>query len=64
MDKTDPNPIIIGFFFFLRCLVPLILMLGLSYLLRRLGFIPKAQVEEENNKQDNPAIEGDPAHGK
>jgi hypothetical protein len=39
MSTSDANPIIIVFLFVLRCLVPLLLMLGLSYLLRRLGLI-------------------------
>lgn len=35
----DVNPIIILLMFIGRCLVPLLLMLGVSYFLRRLGLI-------------------------
>lgn len=39
MDKLNANPIIIGLLFVLRCLVPLLIMLAISYLLRRFGLI-------------------------
>lgn len=39
MGDSGANPLIVMLLFLLRCLVPLLLMLGLSYLLRRLGLI-------------------------
>jgi hypothetical protein len=51
MDDVAANPIIIAFMFLLRCLVPLLIMLGVSYLLRRLGWIkePPAPPRESDN---------------
>ena len=55
--------------FVLRCLVPLLLMLGLSYLLKRLGLIkppppPPADRDNGNNNGNNKTNGGGVAHGK
>ncbi len=69
MNSSDSNPAIIALFFVLRCLVPLAVMLGISYLLRRLKLIaepPKPPPGWDNKDQDssnNPG-EGGMAHGK
>jgi len=68
MDKATANPFFVALMFFLRCLIPLLIMLGVSYLLRRFGFIaesppPPADYEDENT-QDNHNDTGDLAHGK
>ncbi len=66
MDKTNLNPLIIFLFYILRCLVPLGVMLGISYLLRRFGLIresappPKDWNDEENQ---NNSAEGGLANG-
>jgi hypothetical protein len=40
MEETgSTNPLFVGLFFVLRCGVPLLIMLGISYLLKRLGVI-------------------------
>jgi len=39
MDKATANPLLVGLFFILRCLVPLVVMLAISYLFKRLGLI-------------------------
>ena len=68
MDQA--NPIIIVLMFVARCLVPLLIMLALSYLLRRLGLIkappsPPPAYETENGEPDeNNQNKGDLAHGK
>lgn len=68
MDKATANPFFVALLFILRCLIPLIIMLGVSYLLRRFGFIaesptPPPEYEDENNH--NPSNEpGDLAHDK
>ncbi len=54
MDEV--NPIIIVLMFLLRCLVPLAIMLGISYLLRRYGLIkapppPPKELDDGNNNQ-------------
>ncbi len=48
MDRVSANPIIVVLFFVLRCIIPLLLMLGISYLLRKLGLVtPPPQEPEE-----------------
>ena len=70
MDKATANPLLVGLFFMLRCLVPLLVMLGISYLLKRLGFIQPAseppagwdnESDEENGDHTKP---GSLLHGK
>ncbi len=68
MDKATANPFFVALLFILRCLIPLIIMLGVSYLLRRFGFIaesptPPPDYEDENN-QNHHNDTGDLAHGK
>ena len=52
MDKATTS-IAVSLLFILRCLVPLAIMLGISYILRRLGFIkePPSRPRNENNRQ-------------
>lgn len=71
MDKASANPLLVGLLFILRCLVPLLIMLGISYLLKRLGLIqtptePPAGWEDENNETENgdQANPGSLSHGK
>jgi hypothetical protein len=54
MDEV--NPTIIVLMFLARCLVPLLIMLGISYLLRRYGLIrpsppPPKELDNEGNNQ-------------
>jgi len=67
MDKATANPFLIALFFIVRCLIPLVLMLAVSYLLRKLGFIresppPPPGYNNGNNKTVN--NDGGLAHGK
>ncbi len=39
LEGSGANPVIVFLLFVVRCLVPLAVMLGLSYLLRRFGWI-------------------------
>lgn len=57
MDKAELNPLFVAFLYILRCLVPLALMLGVSYLLRRFGLIketprPPEEWNGDNNEQN------------
>lgn len=50
----DSNPIYVALLCVARCMVPLLLMLGISYLLRKWGFIakpptPPSEFEENEN---------------
>ena len=61
MDETTANPIYLAVMFVLRCLVPLAIMLGISYLLRRLGLIAEQPKENNRNNDDG---EGGLEHGR
>ncbi len=50
--------------FVLRCLVPLLLMLGLSYLLKRLGLIKPPPPAPPDRNNGNKTHGGGTAHGK
>jgi hypothetical protein len=41
MTDSPANPIFVGLLFVLRCLVPLGILFGVSYLLRKLGLVAK-----------------------
>jgi len=73
MSETPANPVFVALLFILRCLVPVAILFGISYLLRRLGLIaetpePPSGYEEngdglpapENNDEEK---EGDLTHG-
>ncbi len=60
MNDTSTSPVIMGLLFVLRCLVPLGILLGVSYLLRRMELIVD-QAEEENIAQDDEVKQQTPA---
>jgi hypothetical protein len=64
MENSGTHPIIIALLFILRCLIPLVLMLGVSYLLRRFGLIHEAPSPDELPKAEDEidVDEGDLAH--
>jgi len=41
MGEATANPIFVGLLCVARCLVPLVILFGVSYLLRRLGVVAK-----------------------
>jgi len=67
MDSSAADPIIISLMFVARCAVPLLIMLGISYLLKRLGLIQESPPAPKNgdNNGENAAdhSEGDILHG-
>jgi hypothetical protein len=66
MDRPELNPLIIMLFYVLRCMVPLGIMLGISYVLRRLGLIAKPASPPKGWNDDNGnngTSEGGVAHG-
>lgn len=74
MDKVSGNPIVVALFFIIRCLIPLLIMLGISYLLKKFGLIsepppppPEQDDGGEENQLDNENqaehAKGGPAHG-
>jgi hypothetical protein len=55
-EQPGINPLIIMLLFMLRCALPLLILLGISALLRRLGLIPEPptpldQIEEQTLNQ-------------
>ena len=51
MENASSNPFFVALFFIVRCLVPLLIMLGVSYLLKRFGLIstPPEPPPDQNN---------------
>ena len=49
MNETA-NPIYIALLFILRCLVPLLVLFGISYLLRRMGLVINDSPEPEGGR--------------
>jgi len=65
MDNSNLNPLYIILLYILRCLVPLGLMLGFSYLLRKLGLIkaaPRPPKDWDDHEQTHDTAKGDLAH--
>lgn len=59
MNETSANPVFVALLFVLRCLVPLFILFGISYILRRLGLVaetPEPPVENDENG-DTPPID-------
>jgi hypothetical protein len=58
MSDTPANPVFVALLFMLRCLVPLAVLFGISYVLRRLGLVaetPEPPVGYEENGDDQPS---------
>ena len=69
MDKGNLAPVYVVLFYIIRCVVPLGIMLGISYLLRRLGLVskpppaPKGWNGENNGSPNNNShLDGDRVH--
>lgn len=57
MSDTSTSPVIMGLLFVLRCLVPLGILLGVSYLLRRMELIvDHAEEKEEESIAQNDEV--------
>ncbi len=74
MNETA-NPVFVALLFILRCLVPVAILLGISYLLRRLGLVaetlePPSGYDDdgdelpppESNDDEDDNKEGDATH--
>jgi hypothetical protein len=51
MNDTSANPLFVALLFILRCIVPLAILFGISYLLRKMGLVAVESPEppDENN---------------
>jgi hypothetical protein len=55
-DSASTNPLLVSLFFVVRCIIPLAIMLGISYLLKRLGLIaepPKPPPDWDDGDSEN-----------
>lgn len=59
MDNASANPIIVFLLCVARCMVPVLILLGVSYLLRRYGFIKSLPPppDDYNELSDNNSSE-------
>lgn len=61
MSENPANPVFVALLFILRCLVPLAVLFGISYLLRKLGLVaetpePPSDYEDNGGDQPSPTI--------
>ncbi len=57
MNETTTNPIFVALLFILRCLVPIAILFGISYILRKLGLVaetPEPPTDYEENGDVSP----------
>ena len=62
MNETAANPIFVALLFILRCLVPLAVLFGISYLFRRLGLVVIDSPEpsdDSDDRDDNPSAKNE-----
>lgn len=52
MNESPTGPLIIGLLFILRCLIPLGILFGISYLLQRLGLVENHAAEKKTGSPE------------
>ena len=55
MNETATNPVFVALLFILRCLVPVAVLFGISYLLRKLGLVAETP-EPPQDYEESPEI--------
>lgn len=53
MNDTTANPIFVALLFILRCVVPLAVLFGVSYLLRKMGLVAPESPEPPDDREEN-----------
>jgi hypothetical protein len=56
MDDTSASPVFVALLFILRCIIPLAILFGISYLLRKMGLVA---VDAPEPPDENGDREGD-----
>lgn len=56
MNDTSANPIFVALLFVLRCVVPLAVLFGISYLLRKMGLVAVELPEPPDERDDGEAV--------
>jgi hypothetical protein len=64
MEETSANPFWVSLLCAARCMIPLLIMLGITYLLKKFGLIAEAPPPPPDQDNDNNDAEGGLAHGK
>jgi hypothetical protein len=59
MDEPSANSFFVVLLFILRCLVPLAILFGISYLLRRMGLVSLEAPELPDDRDENDGEEDD-----
>ena len=60
---NETNPLFVALLFILRCLVPIAILFGISYVLRKLGLVaesPQPPADYEENVKSSPDKENKP----
>ena len=57
MNEPSANPFFVVLLFILRCLIPLAILFGISYLLRRMGLVANEAPEPREEAVDKPIKE-------
>ncbi len=53
MDEQNATPFVVAIFFVIRCLIPLAIMIGISFVLRKLGLISEPPQKPPDQQQGN-----------
>lgn len=53
MNDTSANPIFVALLFILRCIIPLAVLFGISYLLRKMGLVAVESPEPPDDRAEN-----------
>jgi hypothetical protein len=66
MDNSPASPLFVILFFLLRCLLPIIILMGISYILRKLGLVSESHKSPPNDPGNvqNTIDQGGLQHGK
>ncbi len=57
MNDTSASPIFVALLFILRCIVPLAILFGISYLLRKMGLVAVEEPEPPDDSDENDSTE-------
>jgi hypothetical protein len=57
MNDTSANPLFVALLFILRCIVPLVILFGISYLLRKMGLVAVEAPEPPDENIDGEVVD-------
>lgn len=64
MNEPGANPLWVSLICVARCLIPLLLLLGVSYVLRRLGLVSEPPRSKSGENENGKTNGGGLAHGR